>query len=442
MLQKLKTWDFAGKFLWKRRYMKPRELGKWTKNQLTELGPTFVKLGQIASSRKDLYEPEFIEELESLQDNVSPIPEDLLTEVLNPELFLSIDLEPFKSASLGQVHKAVLPNGKPVIVKIQRPNVRTIIESDIKNISEVLTLLELVGLDTGAGSNDIFQEAVCYLYEELDYKREANNTKIFYEVFRDTGWVRIPRIYSKMVTETMLVMEYVEGTKITKVSNKKVAKALINSFLFQVMEFGVFHGDPHPGNLAVSPDGQLVYYDFGLIITLPDDLRDNIIKLIPLIIQRDTPGLVDSMIEMNFIIPNADKVDIILFLESFMYRKDILDKDDISGALAKEKPFRIPSEFVFLGKSIITINGICKQLDPNFNFVDYIQPMLEDEISFNINDILDNYSQMPVRIKTMNDSIKSMERSKRVLKQSLEQSKNEMRLILLLVLILQNIHLW
>lgn len=209
----------------------------------------------------------------------------------------------------------------------------------------------------------------------------------------------------------------VEGTKITKVFNKKVAKALISSFLFQVMEFGVFHGDPHPGNLAVSPSGQLVYYDFGLIVQLPDDLRDNIIKLIPLIIQKDTQGLVDSMFEMNFIIPNADKVDIVLFLESFMYRKDI------SEALAKEKPFRIPSEFVFLGKSIITINGICKQLDPDFNFVDYIQPMLEDEISFNINDIIDNYSQMPIRIKSMNDSIKSMERSKRILKQSVEKSK-------------------
>lgn len=442
MLQKLKTWDFAGKFLWKRRYMKPRELGKWTKTQLTDLGPTFVKLGQIASSRKDLYEPEFIEELESLQDNVTPIPEELLPEVLNPELFLSIELEPFKSASLGQVHKAILPNGKPVIVKVQRPNVKAIIDSDIKNITEVLTLLELIGLDTGAGSSDIFQEAVAYLYEELDYEREANNTKLFYEVFRDTGWVRIPRIYTKMTTETMLVMEYVEGTKITKVSNKKVAKALISSFLFQVMEFGVFHGDPHPGNLAVSPSGQLVYYDFGLIVQLPDDLRDNIIKLIPLIIQKDTQGLVDSMIEMNFIIPNVDKVDIVLFLESFMYRKDILDKDDISEALAKEKPFRIPSEFVFLGKSIITINGICKQLDQDFNFVDYIQPMLEDEISFNINDIIDNYSQMPIRIKSMNDSIKSMERSKRILKQSVEKSKNEMRIILLLVLILQNIHLW
>ena len=442
MLQKLKTWDFAGKFLWKRRYMKPRELGQWTKTQLTDLGPTFVKLGQIASSRKDLYEPEFIEELESLQDNVTPIPEELLPEVLNPELFLSIELEPFKSASLGQVHKAILPNGKPVIVKVQRPNVKAIIDSDIKNITEVLTLLELIGLDTGAGSSDIFQEAVAYLYEELDYEREANNTKLFYEVFRDTGWVRIPRIYTKMATETMLVMEYVEGTKITKVSNKKVAKALISSFLFQVMEFGVFHGDPHPGNLAVSPSGQLVYYDFGLIVQLPDDLKDNIIKLIPLIIQKDTQGLVDSMIEMNFIIPNVDKVDIVLFLESFMYRKDILDKDDISEALAKEKPFRIPSEFVFLGKSIITINGICKQLDQDFNFVDYIQPMLEDEISFNINDIIDNYSQMPIRIKSMNDSIKSMERSKRILKQSVEKSKNEMRIILLLVLILQNIHLW
>lgn len=373
---------------------------------------------------------------------MTPIPEELLPEVLNPELFLSIELEPFKSASLGQVHKAILLNGKPVIVKVQRPNVKAIIDSDIKNITEVLTLLELIGLDTGAGSSDIFQEAVAYLYEELDYEREANNTKLFYEVFRDTGWVRIPRIYTKMATETMLVMEYVEGTKITKVSNKKVAKALISSFLFQVMEFGVFHGDPHPGNLAVSPSGQLVYYDFGLIVQLPDDLRDNIIKLIPLIIQKDTQGLVDSMIEMNFIIPNVDKVDIVLFLESFMYRKDILDKDDISEALAKEKPFRIPSEFVFLGKSIITINGICKQLDQDFNFVDYIQPMLEDEISFNINDIIDNYSQMPIRIKSMNDSIKSMERSKRILKQSVEKSKNEMRIILLLVLILQNIHLW
>ena len=456
MLQKLKTWDFAAKFLTRQRRINSRhkvgtpahktsmtELGVWTRDKLVDLGPTFIKLGQLASTRRDLYTPEFIEELQTLQDQVPPIPEDVVVDILDNELssnvFSFFDSKPFKSASLGQVHLANLNNGKSVVVKVQRPDILKIVETDVKNIIEVLTFLDALGIETGPSAKEIFVEATAYLYRELDYLNEANNAMRFYSNFKDTSWVRIPRVYSKIIKKKILIMERVDGTKITDLEKRRVsaAKALVNSFLTQLMVHGFFHADPHPGNVAVNDEGQLVYYDFGLMVELQPNMREKLLEIIPLIIQKDTRKIVELLIDMELIIPTADKSEIVQFLDAAIEFLEKMDgkefnakmaQDELSNSLAKQKPFQIPSDFLFLAKSFTTIDGICQQLDPNFNFIDYIEPMVDE-----IPDTIDFGSmtrasiEMPSRIRSINDSILELEKSRTKLRRTIEKSREDMR---------------
>ena len=455
-LQKLKTWDFAAKFLTRQKKIQRShkvdtpayktsmsELGVWTREKLVDLGPTFIKLGQLASTRRDLYTPEFIEELQTLQDQVPPIPEDAVVDILDNELssnvFSFFDSKPFKSASLGQVHLANLDNGKSVVVKVQRPDIYQIVDNDVKNIIEVLTFLDLLGVDTGPGAKEIFVEATAYLYRELDYINEAHNATRFYNNFKDTSWVRVPRIYSKILTEKVLIMERVDGTKITEIQERRVsaAKALVTSFLTQLMVHGFFHADPHPGNVAVNEQGQLVYYDFGLMVELQTNMRERLLEIIPLIIQRDTRKIVDILIDMKLIVPTADKSDIVQFLDAAIEFLEKMDgkefnakmaQDELSNSLAEQKPFQIPSDFLFLAKSFTTIDGICQQLDPNFNFIDYIEPMVEDiPESIDFGSITRASIEMPSRIRSINESINELERSRSRLRRSIEKSREDMR---------------
>ena len=459
MLQKVKTWDFTARFLIKQnrlnRTHKPgtpsykkemSSLGAWTKERLIDLGPTYIKLGQLASTRRDVYTPEFIEELQTLQDQVPPIPEDDVVDILDTELsglytvFSTIDTSPFKSASLGQVHKARLLNGKEVVVKVQRPNIKDIVDRDITNILEVLTLLEIFGVETGPSAKDIFIEASTYLYNELDYEIEAQNCLEFYNNFQNVPWVRIPRVYKKTVTKKVFIMEYVEGTKITEINQNRpaAAKALVVSFLTQLMIHGFFHGDPHPGNVAINKDRQLVYYDFGLVVRLPDGLKEQLVGLLPLIVQKDTRRIVDSLIAMNLIVPTAEKSEIIMFIDAAVNYLENMDgkefnaqiaQDELSKSLADEKPFQIPPDFLFLAKSFTTIDGICRQLDPKFNFVDYIEPMIVEEVqnSINIGEMTRASMEMPTRIRSISESLGDMEKSRLKIKRSIEKSRTDMK---------------
>ena len=456
MLQKLKTWDFAAKFLTRQKRIQNRhkvgtpayktsmsELGVWTRDRLVDLGPTFIKLGQLASTRRDLYTPEFIEELQTLQDQVPPIPEDVVVDILDNELssnvFSYFDSKPFKSASLGQVHLANLNNGKSVVVKVQRPNILNIVDTDVKNIIEVLTFLDLLGIETGPSAKEIFVEAAAYLYRELDYINEAQNATRFYNNFKNTSWVRIPRIYSKIITEKILIMERVDGIKITDIKTRRVnaSKALVNSFLTQLMVHGFFHADPHPGNVAVNEEGQLVYYDFGLMVELQPNMREKLLEIIPLIIQKDTRKIVNLLIDMKLIIPTADKSEIVQFLDAGIEFLEEMDgkefnakmaQDELANSLAEQKPFQIPSDFLFLAKSFTTIDGICQQLDPDFNFIDYISPMVDDiPESIDFSSMTRASIEMPSRIRSINDSIIELEKSRTKLKRSIEKSRDDMK---------------
>ena len=438
--RKLNTWKFTGKFLWKNYTVKDKgELGLWTRGELLELGPTFIKLGQIASTRGDLYPPEFTRELESLQDNVPPVEYDT---VVNKDIFKEFEPIPFKSASIGQVHMAVLHNGHKVVVKLKRPGILDIMKEDTDNIRDIVQLLEKIGIDTGNSSGSVLDESIQYLLGEADYLQETENAIKFKKSMKDVDWIKVPRVYKKYSNEDMIVMEYVPSTKLTdikdpRVNKKKICEALINSYVIQTMDNGFFHADPHPGNLGFSSEGKLVFYDFGLLITLSDQLRDGFKSIFGSIITRDTAGIVDTLVKLGVIVPTTSDVsDIELFFETILGYLETLDgsvivNDDLAVQLATEKPFAVPSSFVYLAKAFSTIEGICLKLDPDFNYFTYLEPLIQQQLieSVDVGDIFMKTTEIPGTIGKINTSVTSLQKSRGSMKRTMIKTQQEVRLV-------------
>ena len=441
--QKLKTWKFAANYVWKEKFTEDKaELGRWTKGELLELGPTFVKLGQIASTRGDLYPPEFIRELESLQDNVPAFDYNLVKDKLNMDIFKSFEETPFRSASIGQVHKAVLKNGKHVVVKLKRPGIYETMESDTNTVRKILKFFQTIGVDTGNSSDFVLNDSIEYLLGEADYLQEVENAIKFKKAMKGVDWVKIPRVYKRYCTDEMIVMEYVPTEKITEVKNKKINKkkvceALVNSYVIQTMDAGLFHADPHPGNLGVSKNGKLVFYDFGLIIDLSDELTEGFKDLFLCIINRDTKGIVNILIRLGVIVPTSSDVsDIELFFENILGYLETLDggaimNDDLAVELAMEKPFVVPTSFVYLAKSFSLIEGICLQLDPEFNYFTYLEPMIQQQFmeSIDIGEILMTTTSIPSTIGKINTSVLGLEKSRAAMKRSISKTRQDIQVV-------------
>ena len=441
--QKVKTWKFAAKYLWKDRFTEDRaELGRWTKGELLDLGPTFVKLGQIASTRGDLYPPEFTRELESLQDNVPPFDFNLVRDVVNKDIFKEFDEVPFKSASIGQVHKATLKNGKKVVVKLKRPGIYDIMKSDTNNVKKILDFIQSIGVDTGSSSNFVLNDSIDYLLGEADYRREVENAIKFKRSLKDVDWIKVPYVYKRYCTDDMIVMEYVEADKITdikntKINKKKVCEALVNSYVIQTMEGGLFHGDPHPGNLAISKSGQLVFYDFGLLIELDDQLKQGFSDLFACIIKRDTKEIVQILIRLGVIVPTSSDIsDIEIFFETILGYLETLDggaimNDELAAELAMEKPFVVPTSFVYLAKSFSLIEGICLQLDPDFDYFTYLEPLIQEEFleSLDIGEMIMSTTEIPSKIGKISSTVLGLERSRAAMKRSMVKTRQEIRIV-------------
>ena len=441
--QKVKTWKFAAKYLWKERFTEDKaELGRWTRDELLDLGPTFVKLGQIASTRGDLYPPEFTKELESLQDNVPPFDFNLVKDVVNLDIFKDFEEIPFKSASIGQVHKATLQNGKKVVVKLKRPGILNIMKTDTNNVKKILDFIQSIGVDTGSSSNFVLNDSIEYLLGEADYRQEVENAIKFRRSLKGIDWIKVPYVYKKYCTDDMIVMEYVEADKITEIKNKrinrkKVCEALVNSYVIQTMDSGLFHGDPHPGNLAISKDGKLVFYDFGLLIELDDELKQGFADLFGCIIKRDTKGVVQILIKLGVIVPTSSDVsDIEIFFETILGYLETLDggaimNDELAAELAMEKPFVVPTSFVYLAKSFSLIEGICLQLDPDFDYFTYLEPMIQEQFleSLDISEIIMNTTEIPSKIGKINSTVLGLERSRAAMKRSMIKTRQEIRIV-------------
>lgn len=390
---------------------------KWVKMRLIceELGPTFVKFGQILSNRPDLLPAELVHEFEKLQDNVPPFSGELAKNVVETELkkstavlFREFSLEPFASASIAQVHKAVLINGDLVAIKIQRPNIKCIIEEDIKVMYTLASIFEkripsLKAFDP-QGLVRHFEESIL---KELDFIHESINLQRFYcNIEEDKKENRIvsPRVYRDFTSSRVLTMEFVKGTKISDYvelekrghDRKKLAHILADSYLKQVFQYGFFHADLHPGNILVMDDGKMCFLDFGLMGSImPKDI-EMFGRLFLAVKEKDVKKIIQSFQEMSgeFTVRNMRTFEYAVneFVNSYAVQG--IHENEMSNVLMElkdivvEHGLRVPSHFFLLARSMVTVEGVIHRLDPDFEMLELATPHMRRLFAKNYNPIV------------------------------------------------------
>jgi predicted unusual protein kinase regulating ubiquinone biosynthesis (AarF/ABC1/UbiB family) len=321
-------------------------LASWLREGLVKLGPTFIKVGQQFSTRVDVLSPEFVAELEKLQDNVPPFDSKLAVATVErnlggpvSELFDEFDPEPIAAASLGQVHLARL-NGERVVVKVQRPGLKQLFDIDLKNVRLLARWLQAVDPKSDGAARDwvaIYDECSRILYQEIDYTLEGKSADRFRECFKDTDWVKVPRVLWERTASEVLTMEYAPGIKVNRaaeldaagVDRSLLARRTVESYLQQLLTHGFFHADPHPGNVAADAGaggGRLIYYDFGMMGQIPTDVRGGLLELFYGVYQKDPDRCIDALFAMGVLVPGGDRTAVRrtaqFFLDSFQERLD------------------------------------------------------------------------------------------------------------------------
>ncbi|CAN6195329.1 unnamed protein product [Urochloa humidicola] len=416
-------WAYPGGFSEEKQKVRRQKTASWLREQVLQLGPTFIKLGQLSSTRSDLFPREFVDELAKLQDRVPAFSPEKAKAFIEKEMGCSIDIvykefeeRPIAAASLGQVHRAVLHNGERVAVKVQRPGLKKLFDIDLRNLKLVAEYFQR-SETFGGPSRDwigIYEECSKILYEEIDYINEGKNADRFRRDFRNIKWVRVPLIMWDYTTEKVLTLEYVPGIKINNLdvldsqgySRSLIASRAIESYLIQILKTGFFHADPHPGNLAVDKDGSLIYYDFGMMGEIKSFTRERLLSLFYSVYEKDANKVMKALIDLEALQPTGD-----------------LSPDLF--AIAQDQPFRFPSTFTFVIRAFSTLEGIGYILDPDFSFVKvaapYAQelldlkqrqrggPQLVQEIRKQANDARDSTISMPYRIQRIEDFVGQLE---------------------------------
>ncbi len=374
----------------------------WLKDQLINLGPTFIKIGQSMGTRADLLPLPFVVALGELQDNVPPFPNEVafariekdLGKKIN-EVYAEFELEPIAAASLGQVYRARLFSGEEVAVKVQRPNLEAVIKGDIGILRSVAKFAErFPQLNENADWSGMLREFDVTIHEEMDYVAEGRNAERFRDHFMKWPNVHVPKIHWNATTSKVLTMEFIHGTKVTdlvelerqKVSPEKVNRLLIKTYLKQLLEDGFFHADPHPGNLLVMPDGRLAFFDFGMVGRITPQLQAKMIDAFFHVVGKDPGGIAQDLIDLDFLKPGT-KHDVIKPVVEKMFQfhfnlklKDVNFKEltyDLADVMY-DYPFRLPSNFTYIMRALMTLEGIGIVTDPEFNFFETAKPFAKE----------------------------------------------------------------
>jgi predicted unusual protein kinase regulating ubiquinone biosynthesis (AarF/ABC1/UbiB family) len=397
-----KAWSYWGGMTDAKRAARRRAQAIWIRETFLDLGPTFIKLGQLFSTRADLFPTEYVEELSKLQDRVPAFSYDLVEKIIYedfgrriPELFRSFDPIPMAAASLGQVHKAQLVSGEEVVVKVQRPGLRQLFDIDLAILKGITRYFQNhPKWGQGRDWMGIYEECCRILYEEIDYLNEGRNADTFRRNFRDREWVCVPRVYWRYTSLRVLTLEYLPGIKISHyealeaagLDRKRLAELGAKAYLYQVLNDGFFHADPHPGNIAVSPSGQLIFYDFGMMGRIQAVTRDKLLRTFLSIAQRDGEQVVQSLIELGALVPTGDigpvRRSIQYLLDNFMDQpfevQSVAQISDDLYEIAYDQPFRFPATFTFVMRAFSTLEGVGKGLDQDFNFMQVAQPFASE----------------------------------------------------------------
>jgi ubiquinone biosynthesis protein len=341
---------------------------------------------------------DIISELENLQDQASPFPFEMVQKILEDELghpiadlFKEFNGEPLAAASIGQVHYAVLKTGEQVAIKIQRPNMRGTIETDLEILQD-LALLAEQRLDWAAHYqiSDIVDELAKSLLEELNYTIEGRNSEKIAKQFKDDAGIVIPKVFWEYTTKKVLTMEYVEGIKLNEAEKlneagnnpKELAKNVVNSILKQILVEGYFHGDPHPGNVLALPGDDIVFLDFGMVGRLSSEMKNNLASLVIALMRKKTDDVVKAIMHMGIVPEDIDVLALRADVER-LYEKyydvalSTTSLAQVIGDLfsvAYRHHIRIPSDLTLLGKTLLTMEGMVVKLDPEISILKVAEP--------------------------------------------------------------------
>ncbi|MED3551345.1 ABC1 kinase family protein [Cytobacillus praedii] len=375
------------------------KIGKSVRKTLFELEGLLIKIGQIISTRADLLPQAFIREIEDLTDKVPPSDWKDIQEILEvewngkiTEKLHSIKREAIASASIGEVYKGTLLNGAKVAIKVQRPHIESIVQTDFRTLKIVIWFANyFVPLPKGfINLKVLFSEIKHVIARELDFFKEKETLLYFKERFKESEMVQIPSVYSELSTSKVLVMEWVEGVRLTDhkaieqvpVSRKELAQRLIKIFLPQWLEPGIFHADPHLGNILVSKDGKIILLDFGMVGEISKNDALAFQGLIESFLAKNYTKAVECLSRLGFLLPEADTRTIEKLLAEWMsFQPSQLKEMDLFALkielndMIQALPIQVPTRFVFLGRSFITIEGLVINLVPEEELIDLGKPV-------------------------------------------------------------------
>lgn len=403
-----------------------------------ELGPTFVKMGQVASLRPDLLPPDLVKEFEKLQDQVAPFEFQAVARIIETELgepvdeiFASFEPECLAAASIGQVHRATLHSGQVVAVKVQRPGIEANIQTDLEILADFAQLAER-RLDWAShyALSEVVDEFSRALRGELDYTVEARNAERIRRRFEKDDTVVIPGVLWELTTPRVMVMEYVEGIKLSDLNaldeagydRSLLAERALDAVFEQVFMQGFFHADPHPGNLAALPDHKILIMDFGLVGRLTDEMKTRLSSLIIGLMRKNTDVILRSLVRMG-VVPVDVKMDKLRrdiddlrekYYEVPMSEVNMAESVNDLFSVAYRHRIRIPADLTLVGKTLLTIEGVVEALDPEFRIMDAAEPFgrqlvrqqlqpkhLFDEVTTHIEDFTEPFVDLPRQVQLL-----------------------------------------
>mgnify|MGYP001388241493 FL=1 len=368
---------------------------------MEELGPTFIKFGQLLSTRPDVLPRDHIDEFSKLQDKVPPVPVGEVKEQIEHEfgapveqLFAEFQPVPIASASIAQVHSGRLHSGEEVVFKVRRPGIKRVVETDIDILMGLAHLIEqhlpAIAIYDPVNLVREFQRTIL---REMNFSREGQTINRFSTNFAEDPTVYVPLVFWEHTKETVLTLERVHGIKISNLKElkaegydlKELARRGADTFLRQVLEHGLFHGDPHPGNIFVMPEHVICMLDYGMVGRLGQGLKDQLIDLLEALLRKDAEQIISSLLYTGELTDDTDlknlRRDLQEFIEDYY---DILLQDIKVGRLLAEfidllTHYRIhlPADFMLLTKALVAMEGLGRQLDPQFNMVGHLRPWIE-----------------------------------------------------------------
>lgn len=387
----------------------PRQVGIETQREragrllesLLTLGPTFIKLGQLLSTRPDVLPPAYIDELSKLQDEVPPAEWEEARQVLEADLgpigerFEEFNDDAISGASLGQVYRAYIDD-RLVAVKVRRPEIESLIEADLRVIRFSLPILLRFVQDAQSFSlENLADEFAKTIREEMDYEREAAMLQEIRSNFEGNERIAIPEIIDSHSTGRVLTMEYIGGTKINNIreldekgiDRHELAETLQRTYLKMIIDDGVFHADPHPGNLAVREDGTIVFYDFGMSGRVDQFIQEKIVEFYIAVANQDIDGILDTLIEMGTLSPEADRqvMGDVMELAIADVRGEQIEQYRVNQIINQientiyEFPLRLPSNLALILRVATVVEGVCVTLDQNFDFIETATEYLSEE---------------------------------------------------------------